>query len=248
MSIDTPEQLEGMRRVGRVVALALRAMRNAVRPGVTTASLDGVAARVLERHGARSAPQLDYDFPAVTCISVDDEAVHGIPGPRRLRPGNIVKLDVTVELAGYYADACVTVPVGPPARDAVRLMTAASEGLAAGMRAAVAGAPLHAVGSAVQHEVESRGASVCQELCGHGIGRRIHEPPTVPSVYSPAATRKLTEGLVMTIEPIVAAGSGDVVLDRVDGWTVRTLDGSPTAHAEHTIVVQQGAPLVLTAY
>lgn len=247
MSIETPEELEGLRAAGRVVAETLRAMRRAVRPGVTTAELDAVAARVFARHGARSGPALDYGFPGTACISVDDEAVHGIPGPRRLRAGEVVKLDVTAELDGFYADACVTVPVGRPRPATVRLLTAARQGLEAGMRAAVAGAPLHAVGAAVQAEVERRGHAVCHELNGHGIGRRIHEPPTVPSVFAPGLTRPLTEGLVITIEPIVSAGRGDVALDARDGWTVRTVDGSPTAHAEHTLVVRKGRPLVLTA-
>jgi methionyl aminopeptidase len=247
MSIETQEELDALRAAGRVVAEALRAMRRAVRPGVTTAELDEVAARVFARHGARSGPALDYGFPATTCISVDDEAVHGIPGPRRLRTGEVLKLDVTAELDGFYADACVTVPVGRPRAQTVRLLTAARQGLEAGMRAAVAGAPLSRVGAAVQAEVERRGMKVCHELNGHGIGRRIHEPPTVPNVHVPGLTRRLNDGLVMTIEPIVSAGRGDVAVDRRDGWTIRTVDGSPTAHAEHTIVVRQGRPLVLTA-
>ena len=245
MSIDHPDELKGLQAAGRVVAEALRAMAARVRPGVTTAELDAVAEGVFGRHGARSGPRLAYGFPGTTCISVDDEAVHGIPGPRRLRAGELVKLDVTAELDGFYADACVSVPVGSVAPRTQRLVAAAQSGLRAGMRAAVAGARTGDIGAAVQREVERRGFSVCSELTGHGIGRTIHEPPEVANVAG--GREELTDGLVLTIEPIIAAGGGDVhVLG--DRWTVATDDGSVSAHVEHTVVVRHGAPpLILTA-
>ena len=246
MSIETPEELEALRAAGRVVAEALRVMRRRVAPGVSTAELDGVAGAVFRRHGARSGPRLDYGFPGVTCISVNDEAVHGIPGRRRLRGGDLVKLDVTAELDGFYADACVSVAVGEAAPTTARLAACAEAALVAGLRVARAGAPLNRIGQAVQASVLRSGHGVCGELMGHGIGRRIHEPPNVPSVYVPALRRPLTEGLVITIEPIVSAGSGAVRAGR-DGWTVRTADGALSAHAEHTVVVTAGEPLVLTA-
>jgi methionyl aminopeptidase len=246
MSVTTREELEALRAAGRVVAEALRAMRRAVRPGVTTRQLDAVGERVCRRAGARSGPQLDYGFPGFTCISVNDEAVHGVPGPRRLREGDLVKLDVTAELNGFYADACVSVPVGRPHPATTRLATTARVALEGGMRAARAGQPLNAIGEAVQRTVDARGHSVCAALLGHGIGRRIHEAPDVPSVFVPELTQPLTAGLVVTIEPIVCTGSG-AVRDGGDGWTVRTADGSTAAHAEHTIVITAGAPLVLTA-
>jgi methionyl aminopeptidase len=245
MSVDTPEELAGLRRAGRAVAATLREVARRVRPGVTTAELDAHAARVFARHGARSAPALVYGFPGTICISVDDEAVHGIPGPRRLRAGELVKLDVTAELDGYYADACVSVPVGHVAPRTQRLVAAARSGLNAGMKAAVAGARTGDIGAAVQHEVERSGFSVCHELTGHGIGRTIHEPPTVANVAGGA--ERLTDGLVLTIEPIIAAGEGEVHV-APDRWTVRTDDGSVSAHVEHTVVVRDGAPpLILTA-
>jgi methionyl aminopeptidase len=246
MSIDGPEDLRGLQAAGRVVASTLREMRRLVRPGVTTGELDDAAAQVFARHGARSGPQLDYDFPGVTCISVNDEAVHGIPGRRRLREGDLVKLDVTAELDGFYADACVSVPVGRVAPRTQRLVAAAGAGLKRAMEAAVDGAPLNAIGGVVQDEVERRGFSVCGDLTGHGIGRRIHEWPTVHSVFLPEDTERIWDGLVMTIEPIVAAGRGDVH-GTDDGWTVRTDDGSVSAHVEHTLVVREGRPLVVTA-
>jgi len=239
------EQIQIMRRANVIVAEVLAELQKQVRPGVTTAELDSAAERVFEAHGARSGPRLDYDFPGTICISVDAEAVHGVPGPRALREGELVKLDVTAELDGYYADACVTVPVGSVAPRQRRLISAAEAGLRRGIAAATAGAPLNAIGSAVEHVVVARGFSVCADLTGHGIGRRIHEPPTVANVFDAAAGEPLTPGLVITVEPIIAAGRGDVVAMR-DGWTVRAADGSPVAHAEHTIVVTDAEPIVLT--
>jgi methionyl aminopeptidase len=244
VSIDHPDELAALRAVGRVVAETIRELSRRVRPGVTTRELDEVAARVFAAHGARSGPQLDYDFPGTVCLSVDDEAVHGIPGPRRLREGQLVKIDVTAELAGYYADACRTVPVGKVRPREQRLAAAAQSALRRGLDAATAGANVGAIGAAVEAEVTKRGFSVCAELTGHGIGRRIHEQPDVPNVAWDGPP--LTPGLVITVEPIIAAGAGEVYVDD-DGWTVRTEDGSPSAHAEHTIVVTRGRPIVLTA-
>jgi methionyl aminopeptidase len=246
MSVETEAELRALRAAGRVVAEALREMRRAARPGKTTAELDAIAARVFRRHGARSGPQLDYGFPGTTCISVGDEAIHGIPGPRRLRDGDLVKLDVTAELDGFYADACVSVAVGRPRPAAVRLIGAANAALRRAIGVARAGQPLHAIGTAVEDEVRRHGYSVCADLQGHGIGRRIHEPPSVPNVPLAHLDEPLTEGLVLTIEPVIAAGQGDVHMTG-DGWTVRTNDGSLSAHVEHTLMVRAGRPLLLTA-
>jgi methionyl aminopeptidase len=245
MSTDTPQELEGMKAAGQVVAQTLRELRKLARPGITTAELDAAAGRIFSAHGARSGPQLDYNFPGITCISVNEEAVHGIPGGRRLRDGDLVKLDVTAELNGFYADACRTVAVGKAKPSAVKLIGAAESGLKKGMAAATAGATVNDIGIAVQNEIEKRGFSVCGALTGHGIGRRIHEEPTVFNVATSGPSPTLTEGLVITIEPIIAAGDGEVVED--GEWIVRTADGSLSAHAEHTIVITDGAPLVLTA-
>jgi methionyl aminopeptidase len=246
MSVDTPEELAGLRRAGRAVSATLREVARRVRPGVTTAELDAHAAQVFARHGARSAPALVYGFPGTICISVDDEAVHGIPGPRRLRAGQLVKLDVTAELDGFYADAAVSVPVGRVPPKVARMVATARAALRRGLHAAHAGAPLNAIGAAVQEETERRGFAVLGELTGHGIGRSIHEEPTVPNVYVPALDAPLREGTVITIEPIIGFGSREV-RSGGDGWTILTADGAPSAHAEHTLVVSAGEPLVLTA-
>jgi methionyl aminopeptidase len=243
VSIDHPDELAALRAAGRVVAETLRELARRVRPGVTTVDLDDVATQVFARHGARSGPRLDYDFPGTVCISIDDEAVHGIPSKRRLREGQLVKLDVTAELDGFYADACRTVGVGRVRPREQRLAAAAQSSLRLGLEAAVAGNNVGAIGAAVQTEVERRGFSVCAELSGHGIGRRIHEEPDVPNIAWDGPL--LTNGLVITIEPIIAARGADVYVAD-DGWTIRTEDGSRSAHAEHTIVVTDGAPIVLT--
>ncbi len=246
MSIETEEQLEALRAAGRVVAEAIRAMRAEVRVGVSTRELDEVAACVFARAGARSGPQLDYGFPGTSCISVNDEAVHGVPGSRRLEDGDLVKLDVTAELDGYYADACVSVPVGRAFPGYRRLAEASRRALYSGMRAARAGVPINEIGRAVETTVAGYGYAVCRDLAGHGIGRRIHEPPNVPSFHHPRLGQRLTHGLVITIEPIIAAGDGEVD-DTDDGWTLKTRDGSCAAHFEHTIVVTDTVPVVLTA-
>jgi methionyl aminopeptidase len=246
MSVETPKQLRGLQRAGRLVAIALRTLRSAVRPGVTTGELDEIAARLFAANGARSGPILTYDYPASICISVDDEVVHGIPGPRRLRAGQLVTLDVAAELGGYHADAAVTVPVGSVDARSRRLMAATRGALSAGIRAAQPGATLREVGAAVDQAARRRGFRVFPELTGHGIGLQMHEPPTVYNWDAPGATDVLSPGLVFTIEPMVSAGGTRLIVDR-DGWTVRTADHSISAHEEHTIMVAEGGAVVLTA-
>lgn len=245
MSIDSPEQLAGLRRAGALVAKTLRVLRDAVAPGVSTAQLDAVAAGVFAAHGARSGPILTYGYPGAICVSVDEEVVHGVPGGRVLRAGEIVSLDVAAELDGYHADAAITVPVGivDPLRQ--RLMEAARAALDAGMRAAQPGRTLREVGAAVEDETRRHGFSVFRELTGHGIGRAMHEEPTVFNWPAPAARTVLEPGLVFTIEPMIGAG-GTRVLIGADRWTVRTVDRSPSAHEEHTVMVAEGGPVVIT--
>jgi methionyl aminopeptidase len=221
MSINELEEMVGMRAAAAVVRCMLDAMKNEVRPGITTAELDEVGAGVMRQQGAQSAPALVYQFPGVSCISLNDEAVHGIPGERALQSGDLVKLDVTVEKDGFMADAAVTVPVGE--------VTEVWE-----------------IGRAVEREVRRSGFSVIRDLAGHGIGRTIHEEPRVPNYPDAQANQVLTEGLVITVEPIISAGSGRSFL-APDGWTIMTADHRPSAHYEHTLVITKGAPILLTA-
>jgi methionyl aminopeptidase len=245
MSVDTPEELEGLRRAGVLAAEVLNAVRDAVAPGVSTAELDDLAAQRMDAAGAHSAPIVTYDFPGAICISVGDEVVHGIPGPRRLVPGDLVKLDVSLELDGYFADTATTVAVEAATPADERLVAATRAALQRGMRAAVAGATVRDVGATVEKIAEARGFSVLRDLVGHGIGRSLHEPPTVPNFADPRLDDRLHEGLVLTVEPMLAGTRA--ILSTGDGWTVITADGSHAAHEEHTIVVTKGEPIVLTA-
>jgi methionyl aminopeptidase len=246
VSIGSDRDWTGLRDVGRVVRLTLDAMAAAVRPGVTTGELDRVAAGVFVTHHARSAPAMVYKFPGTVLISVNDEVVHGVPGARRLVEGDIVKLDVTAEKNGYMGDAARTVLVGAASDVAVRLQACAESAFARGAAAARAGVKVNEIGRAVDQEVRRCGFTVIRGLSGHGIGRTIHEPPAVLNEYDPSQSDVLTEGLVLTIEPMIAAGSGRIVTSP-DGWTIRTRDGSLAAHHEHTLVITRDAPILLTA-
>lgn len=226
--------------------MALDRMAEAVHPGVSTAEIAEIGAKVLSEHGAESAPPKVYGFPAPVCISVNDEAIHGIPRRRTLRSGDLVKLDLTAEKSGFVADAAVTVRVGAVSETADALVRCAERAFRQGAKAARAGNRVYEIGRAVEREVRQTGFSVMRELAGHGIGRTIHEPPSVPNYYEPRARTHLTEGLVITIEPIIAAGAGRGVL-QADRWTIRTSDGSLSAHYEHSVVITKGDPIVLTA-
>ena len=246
MSIESRDDLEAMKQAGRVTRQVLDALERRVRPGVTTGELDAVAASVLDRHRARSAPSLVYGIPAHALISVNDEVVHGIPGARRLERGDLVKLDVTVEKDGYIADAARTVIVGRGTETANRLVACARAAFRAGLSVARAGTRVNEIGRAVEQEVRRHGFAVVHGLSGHGVGRTIHEEPSVPNHYDPWQRDVLTDGLVITIEPMISAGSPHAVQGE-DGWTMRTKDGSLSAHHEHTLVITHDQPLILTA-
>jgi methionyl aminopeptidase len=246
MSINRPEELAAIKAAGAIVRLMLEAMRQAVRPGVSTARLDEIGAEIMRQHGARSAPAMVYSFPGVNCISVNEEAVHGIPGERQLREGDLVKLDVTIEKDGFMADAAITVPVGAVSEEKQRLIACAERAFKKAMLVARAGFRVSEIGRMVEREVRRSGFSVIRELGGHGIGRTIHEEPRVPNYPDPQASQILNEGLVITVEPIIAAGSGRAMVER-DGWTVSTADRRPSAHYEHTLVITKGAPILVTA-
>src|ERR1700720_1708656 len=241
MSITTAEQLEKLRACGLIVAKALRAMSAAVRPGVTTAELPPIAKKILAENGAQSSPPLIYDFPGDVCISINDEVVHGIPGPRTIQPGDLVKLDLTALKDGFHTDSAVTIQVPPAQEKSRELAHCAERAFRQALVAARSGNRTKDIGRAVEREVRRRGFHVIRELGGHGVGRTIHEEPSVPNYADPLARHLLTEGLVIAIEPIIAANTGAVSLDR-DGWTVRTADGSLSAHYEHTIVITRDVP------
>lgn len=246
MSVKSNKDLAGLKAIGKIVGLVLREMALHVRPGITTAELDTVGARVLAQHGARSAPPMVYGFPGAVCISINDEALHGIPGGRAVAPGDLVKLDLVAEKDGYMADAAITVAVPPVSEVARGLAQCAERAFHKAMQVARVNHRIHEIGRAVESEVKRSGFSVMRDFCGHGIGRTIHEDPQVPNYEDTRARQRLSEGLVITVEPIIAAGGGAGVRDG-DKWTIRTADGSLAAHFEHTIVVTRDAPILLTA-
>jgi len=246
MCIKTSEELEALRVIGRVVGSVLREMARQVKPGITTSELDQLGAKLLAEQEARSAPPLVYGFPGAVCISVNEEVVHGVPGDRVITAGDLVKLDLTAEKDRYMADAALTVPV-PPVSDLARRLTECAE---RAFRKAIQGARAYHricdIGIAVEDEVKRSGFSVVRELCGHGIGRTIHEDPQVPNYADSRSRERFTEGLVVTVEPIIAAGRGDSMTGP-DGWTVITKDHSLSAHYEHTLVITRADPVLLTA-
>jgi len=246
MTIRSESELAGMRRVGKLVAQTIAHMRALVDVGVSTAALDEAAETFARAVGARSAPRLTYDFPGFTCISVNEQIVHGIPGPRTLAAGDVVKLDVTLELDGFMADSAMTVVVPPASPQAVQLQRAARVALAHGLAAARAGRRVRDIGRAIDAAARREGVSVLRELGGHGIGRRLHESPSVPNWGDPSARELLHEGLVLAVEPMIASAPARVVEER-DGWTLSTHNGALAAHREHTIVIRRDEPLVLTA-
>ncbi len=246
MSIETPEDVEALRRVGAAVAQARDAMARAATAGVTTADLDAIGGDVLRRHGARSAPRLAYGFPGETCISVNDALAHGIPSEKTvLRDGDVVNVDVSAELDGYWADSGMSLGIGSISPRLRELLAATRAALAEAMLEARAGRPLRNIGRAVQSRARRHGFHVVADLCGHGVGRHIHEPPSVPNVFHAGLRGTLAAGQVLTIEPFLTTRATSVVED-ADGWTLRTPDGSVGAQFEHTFIVTEGAPIVLT--
>ncbi len=246
VEFKTAEEIERIREACLVVHAVLLEVEALVAPAVSTAELDRLAeARAAER-GARPAFKGYRGYPASLCVSVNEEVVHGIPSPgRKLREGDLVSLDFGVLFRGYHGDGARTVPVGRVAPAAARLVEVTSEALSGAVAAALPGGRLGDVGAAVQRLVEGSGFSVVREFVGHGIGKRLHEPPQVPNYGRPGTGLRLRPGMVLAIEPMASAGRPEVrVLD--DGWTAVTADGSLSAHFEHTVAVTERGPEVLT--
>ncbi len=246
IQLKTAEQTAKMRSAGRVVAEMLARCREAARPGVTTAELDRIAAEVVRRHGAKSSFLGYYGYPATICTSVNDEIVHGIPGRRRLREGDIIGIDAGAIVDEWHADAAITVPVGGISADAARLIAVTEEALRRGIAAARVGARLGDIGAAVQQHAEANGYAVVRNYVGHGIGRAMHEEPQVPNYGAADRGLQIREGLCIAIEPMLNLGGAETrVLD--DHWTVVTADRSLSAHFEHTVWCTAAGPVLLTA-
>ncbi len=234
-----------MRRAGGIVALVLAELRERARPGVTTAALDARARELIEQHGGTPSFLGYRGFPGAICTSINQEVLHGIPGRRRLREGDLLKIDVGVMWGGLHADAAISVVVGRGSRIAEALVRAAEEAFWAGCTAARVGKHIGDVGAAIQEVVRAYGFAVIEGYTGHGIGRDLHEEPAVPNWGEPGQGMLLREGMTLAIEPMVSAGAGATRVKR-DGWTVVTVDGSLAAHYEHTVWITKEGPVVLT--
>lgn len=247
MTIETERDIDGLTRVGRVVAAVLREMLDSIEAGMTTAELDDVGRALLDRHGARSAPQMTYKFPGATCISVNEEAAHGVPGPRVIRPGDVVNVDVSAELDAYFADTGGTrvVPPSTPTKD--RLCRATKLALQEAVAEARAGNKINRIGKAVQRVAKAHQFKIIKNLAGHGVGRSLHEEPdSIVGYFEPRDTRELREGMVIAIEPFLSTKSA-FVEEAQDGWTLVGAEGNLSAQYEHTLIVTRGEPIILTA-
>lgn len=246
VTINSQEELEGLRRVSRVVAEARDSMVAALRPGVTTGELDAIGRDTMRRHGARSAPRVTYNFPGFTCISINDEAAHGIPSlTRHVHDGDLVNIDVSAELDGFWSDTGISTAVGTVPGVATKLIEATSIASRDAMDAARAGERIGSIGRVVYTRARRYGFRTIKNLCGHGLGSALHQHPSIPN-YDDGQRGRLHEGMVLAVEPFLSVSAQVVVEDR-DGWTLRTSDGSLVAQCEHTMVVTAGAPMVLTA-
>jgi methionyl aminopeptidase len=241
------DELERMREAGRLVGEVLAELASLVAPGVTTADLDAAAERRIARAGATPAFKGYHGYPATICASINDEVIHGIPSGRRLlNDGDIISIDVGASLNGYFGDSAVTLPVGQVSEDAATLLRVTEEALFKAIERVRPGNRISDIGHAVQKHVEAYGFSVVREFVGHGIGQRMHEEPQVPNYGDPGRGPRLTEGMVLAIEPMVNAGKPAVkVLG--DGWTAVTRDSSLSAHFEHTVAVTSNGPWILTS-
>jgi methionyl aminopeptidase len=246
MSIKSQKDLLALMKIGQIVGQTLRYMQDQLRAGMTTEELDAFGADFLEKHGAQSAPRLMYKFPGTTCISINDEAAHGIPGKRVIQPGDLVNIDVSAELDGYFADTGASIPVLPIAPLAERLCKSTRAALNRAIDAARAGQPINVIGKAVEVEAKRGNFKIVRDLGGHGVGRSLHEAPrNVLNYYDPGMTTRLTEGMVLTIEPFLSTHATRTTQDD-DGWTLRT-PNSLVAQFEHTLVITRKKPLLITA-
>lgn len=246
MTLETEIELEGLRRIGKIVANCLQMMGRALEPGMTTAELDQLGQAYLEKYGARSAPQLVYNFPGATCISVNKAVAHGIPGAERIAAGDLVNIDVSAELDGFYADTggSFIVPPEDPLKGAICRATRAA--LDAAMKQVQAGQYLHVIGRAIERVAAQHRMSVIKNLGSHGVGRALHEEPRfIPPYYDARDKRRLSENMVITIEPFLSNGAEEVDT-AADGWTLVTPDPFLAAQYEHTMVITRGAPIILT--
>ncbi|WP_405111665.1 type I methionyl aminopeptidase [Paenibacillus sp. FSL K6-1217] len=247
MTSETLQDMQGLKAAGAVVGHTIAEMKKSVVPGMTTAELDEVGAKILNHFGAKSAPKVTYNFPGTTCISVNEEVAHGIPGQRVIQAGDLINIDVSAELNGYYGDAGVSFQLPPYNEKLVHLCRSTEETMMSVINHLRAGMKVNEIGRVMESEARKRGYKVVRNLCSHGIGKSLHEKPfEILPFYNPRVTTVLKEGQVITIEPFLSTGA-DFVEQQADGWTLSVADNSRVAQYEHTIVVTKGKPIILTS-
>jgi methionyl aminopeptidase len=246
MTIETEDDVVALKRIGRIVSSVLHEMLDAAEPGMTTRELDELGEKLLASHGARSAPRLTYDFPGATCISINEQAAHGIPGDRVIRAGDVLNVDVSAELGGYFADTGGTRVVPPSNAQKTRLCHATRTALQQAMKQARAGRPISGIGAAIEKTAKQYGFKVIENLGSHGVGRALHEAPEhIAGYFDPSDKRLLEEGMVITIEPFLSTKTR-LVTETDDGWTLVGAPGNLSAQYEHTMIITKGDPIVVT--
>ena len=245
ISLKSPREIECMRRAGRLTAQARALAGSLVRPGVTTHEIDTAVRKFIESHGAKPSFLGYGGFKGSACISINEEVIHGIPGPRKLQEGDIVSVDVGAYLDGFHGDCAATFPCGQVSHEAMELIRVTEQSFWEGIKLARAGNRVFDISHAVQQYVESHGCSVVRDFVGHGVGAKLHEPPEVPNFGPAGHGPRLQPGMTIAVEPMVCAGDWRVKVLK-DGWTTVSADGSLTAHYENTILITDGEPEVLT--
>ncbi len=245
ITLKSAHEIELMRRAGKITAAARALARDMVKPGVTTAQIDKAVFQFIEDQGATPSFLHYNGYPASVCVSVNDEIIHGIPGKRVLQEGDIVSVDVGAFIGGFHGDCAGTYPCGQVSDEALRLIRVTQQSFFEGLKYAREGCRLSDISAAVQAYVEANGFSIVREYVGHGIGRKMHEPPEVPNYGKPGHGPRLLRGMTIAVEPMVNAGSA-AILQMPDGWTVKTADGKNAAHYENTILITAGEPELLT--
>lgn len=247
MTVETDEQLKRLKKIGKIVGETIRLMGSHLKPGITTRELDNIGRTYLESHGARSAPESVYRFPGATCISVNHHVAHGIPGGYRVQAGDLVNIDVSAELDGFFADAGHSFIVEPASDEQKRVTATAKKALKNAIAAVRAGAPLNVIGKAIETTARQNGCSVILNLGSHGVGGGLHEEPLyIPPYYDENDQRILHEGMVITIEPFISNGAWEII-QAADGWTLYTPPQFVTAQYEHSMVITQTGATILTA-
>ena len=247
MTIESDQDLKNLQIIGRIVATTLKTMMTSTEPGMTTMELDLIGKKLLENYDAKSAPKVTYNFPGYTCISINEEAAHGIPGERVIQPGDIVNIDVSAEKNGYFADTGGSFVVPPSSALKDRLIHATQQALSEACHYASAGKRLNGIGKSIQNVARHKGFRIIKNLCGHGVGRGLHEEPKeIHGFYVPQDKRVLKEGMVIAVEPFLSTKS-QFVTETEDGWTLTGQPGNLSAQFEHSMVITKGKPILLTA-